>query len=119
MAVAHPNACEGDSGVLIYKRVVCQNNRCEVFKVGACLHVGESSRQNGIFTFWNGIQGEKGTRSLQNATSIFAKKAEDLLRKYKTVDQLPGKYKCRTKATHKSQRGVSCAGRAQNSIMVA
>jgi len=96
LSVAHPNRCEPDSGVLIFKRVVCKNTKCEVFKVGICLRV-----ETQIFSFYNGKQ-----KNFEKATSKFAQKAEDILKRYKTPGKIPKKHRCRTKITKKMKETV-------------
>merc|ERR1712072_859018 len=122
MAVVHPNGCEGDSGVLVFKRVVCKSKLCTVFKVGACLRVpgvklkkAKNGMLNGLFKFRNRYQ-----KNASAASQKFALLAEKLLANETWAgNKIPSEYLCRNTMTFKGQGGKSCAARGQEVIMVA
>lgn len=126
MTIVHPNMCEGDSGVLAFKRIVCREGKCFVFKVGSCLRVekkpgqpwdkkDKQGRTIGVYQFDNILEDRKPGA----AHTEFAKAAMEILKLHPTGDIPEGsKYLCRSAPTHTSQGGDSCMARGQHEIML-
>lgn len=74
-----------NTGILVLKRMSCQDSECVVFKVGACIDVNEQ--------VWSHYYNEQISDMIGEA-KIFGQKAEALMIAAGSASQLADQYTC-------------------------